>query len=54
MADLVWREKPMPIELGLILEFSYTAGAEASLEQARAQDWTIVSIKNDWTTVFGE
>ncbi|NIK59246.1 haloacid dehalogenase-like hydrolase [Kribbella shirazensis] len=35
-------------------EFSYTAGAEKSLEQARAQDWTVVSIKNDWSTVFAE
>jgi phosphoserine phosphatase len=33
-------------------EFSYTSGAETSLEQARAQDWTVVSIKNDWATVF--
>ena len=35
-------------------EFSYVAGAEASLEQARAQDWTVVSIKNDWATVFAD
>ena len=35
-------------------EFSYTAGAEASLEQAGEECWTVVSIKNDWTTVFGE
>jgi phosphoserine phosphatase len=35
-------------------EFSYTAGAETSLEQARAQNWTVVSIKNDWATVFAE
>ena len=35
-------------------EFSYTSGAETSLEQARAQDWTVVSIKNDWATVFAE
>ncbi|TCO20413.1 haloacid dehalogenase-like hydrolase [Kribbella steppae] len=35
-------------------EFNYTAGAETSLEQARAQDWTVVSIKNDWATVFAD
>ena len=35
-------------------EFSYTSGAEASLEQARAQDWTVVSIRNDWATVFAD
>ena len=33
-------------------EFAYTAGAEAALERAHADGWTIVSVKNDWTTVF--
>jgi len=33
-------------------EFSYTAGAEKALEQAARDDWTVVSMKNDWTTVF--
>ena len=33
-------------------EFDYTSGAEDSLERAREQGWTVVSIKNDWTTVF--
>ena len=33
-------------------EFDYTAGAEASLERAQAEGWTVVSIKNDWSTVF--
>ena len=33
-------------------EFDYTAGAEDALERARAQDWTIISIKNDWAAVF--
>ena len=35
-------------------EFDYTAGAERSLEQARAQGWTVVSIRNDWATVFSD
>ena len=35
-------------------EFSYTSGAETSLDLARAQDWTVVSIKNDWATVFAD
>jgi phosphoserine phosphatase len=35
-------------------EFDYTAGAERSLEQAAAQGWTVVSIRRDWATVFGE
>ena len=33
-------------------EFDYTAGAEQALEQAGRQGWTVVSIKNDWATVF--
>jgi phosphoglycolate phosphatase-like HAD superfamily hydrolase len=33
-------------------EFAYTAGAEQALERADANAWTVVSIKNDWTTVF--
>jgi len=33
-------------------EFDYTSGAEQALEKAAASDWTVVSIKNDWATVF--
>ena len=33
-------------------EFDYTAGAEDSLARASTQGWTVVSIKNDWATVF--
>jgi hypothetical protein len=33
-------------------EFDYTSGAEQALERAKARDWTVVSIKNDWATVF--
>ncbi|HLJ82085.1 MAG TPA: hypothetical protein VKT52_11395, partial [Ktedonobacterales bacterium] len=33
-------------------EFDYIAGAERALEQAKAQEWTVISVKNDWTTVF--
>jgi hypothetical protein len=35
-------------------EFDYTAGAEKSLDQAAADDWTVVSIKRDWSTVFSD
>lgn len=35
-------------------EFDYTAGAERALEHAATYGWTVVSIKNDWTTVFGD
>ena len=33
-------------------EFDYVAGAETSLELAAAKKWTVVSIRNDWKTVF--
>jgi len=35
-------------------EFAYTAGAEDALERATARGWTIVSMKNDWGTVFAD
>lgn len=35
-------------------EFAYTAGAEASLAKAKELGWTIVSMKDDWITVFKE
>jgi hypothetical protein len=33
-------------------EFDYTTGAEQALEQARTNGWTVVSINDNWTTVF--
>jgi hypothetical protein len=33
-------------------EFDYTSGAEQALEKAGTNGWTVVSIKNDWVTVF--
>jgi hypothetical protein len=33
-------------------EFDYTTGAEQALSRAKADRWTVTSIKNDWTTVF--
>jgi hypothetical protein len=33
-------------------EFDYRAGAERSLEQAAKEGWTVVSVKDDWSTVF--
>jgi hypothetical protein len=35
-------------------EFDYTAGAEQALEQAKAMGGTVVSIKDDWATVFDD
>ena len=33
-------------------EFDYTTGAEQALQVARANGWTVVSINDDWATVF--
>jgi hypothetical protein len=33
-------------------EFAYTSGAEQALERAGKSGWTIVSMKNDWATIF--
>jgi phosphoglycolate phosphatase-like HAD superfamily hydrolase len=35
-------------------EFDYTAGAEKALEQAAKDDWTVVSMRDDWAAVFGD
>ncbi|MCI0686443.1 MAG: haloacid dehalogenase-like hydrolase [Sporichthyaceae bacterium] len=35
-------------------EFDYTAGAEHALTRAHTDGWTVVSIKDDWVTVFGD
>jgi hypothetical protein len=34
-------------------EFDYVAGAEDALERAKRRDWTVVSLKDDWATIFG-
>jgi phosphoserine phosphatase len=35
-------------------EFAYTASAEASLTKAEELGWTVVSMKDDWSTVYGK
>lgn len=35
-------------------EFAYTAGADKALDRAAQQEWNVVSMKNDWKTVFGD
>jgi phosphoglycolate phosphatase-like HAD superfamily hydrolase len=35
-------------------EFGYVKGAEKSLEKASELGWTVVSMKDEWTTVFGK
>ncbi|WP_142254132.1 HAD family phosphatase [Mycobacterium sp. NS-7484] len=34
-------------------EFDYTAGAEKALALAADRGWTVTSMRDDWTTVFG-
>jgi hypothetical protein len=29
-------------------------GAEGSLDRAKADGWTVISIRDDWATVFAE
>jgi phosphoglycolate phosphatase-like HAD superfamily hydrolase len=33
-------------------EFDYVAGAEEALQRAKERSWTVVSVKDDWATVF--
>jgi phosphoglycolate phosphatase-like HAD superfamily hydrolase len=33
-------------------EFDYVAGAERALDRAASSGWTLVSVKDDWATVF--
>ncbi len=35
-------------------EFAYTTSAEASLAKAQELGWTVVSMKDDWSTVYGK
>ena len=35
-------------------EFAYAAGAEKSLQRASDEGWTVVSMKDDWATVFAD
>jgi hypothetical protein len=35
-------------------EFDCTSGAEDALARARDRAWTVISIADDWSTVFGD
>jgi hypothetical protein len=35
-------------------EFDYTAGAEKALGKVATDGWTVVSVRNDWATVFSD
>jgi hypothetical protein len=35
-------------------EFEYVKGAEQAIERAKDEEWTVVSIKDDWATVFAD
>jgi phosphoserine phosphatase len=56
---LRFAEHPLRPSLSLLVyhddaerEFAYDAGAERSLEIARDRGWTIVSMRDDWKTVY--
>jgi phosphoserine phosphatase len=35
-------------------EADYVKGAEGALERARNEGWTVISVKDDWSTVFAD
>jgi hypothetical protein len=35
-------------------EFAYSSGAEQALTRASEDRWTVVSVRDDWATVFAE
>ena len=35
-------------------EFDYAAGADRALDRAKARGWTVVSVRDDWATVFAD
>ena len=56
---LAWTGGPARPALRLLVlhddaerEFAYTAGAERALEAANQRGWTVVSVRDDWSTVF--
>ena len=56
MLDFASRSRPS-LELVILhddplQEYSYIAGAERAIDRATREGWSIVSIKNDWQTVF--
>jgi phosphoserine phosphatase len=60
LAMLTFAAQPSRPSFGLLInhddntrEVAYTAGAERVLAQAQERGWTVVSVQNDWGTVFG-
>ncbi|OLF06646.1 acid phosphatase [Actinophytocola xinjiangensis] len=35
-------------------EFAYTAGSEQALDEAAKRGWPVISVRDDWSTVFAE
>ena len=57
MLEFTWHEEKPFLPLLLLhddadREFKYTDGAEQALHRAETDDWTVVSVKDDWATVF--
>ena len=58
---LGWTAAAEPPGLALLVrhddaerEFAYTAGADAALAEATERGWTVVSVRDDWSTVFAD
>jgi phosphoserine phosphatase len=57
MLDFTWHQDRPFLRL-LVLhddaerEFDYTAGSEKALQKVDRDGWTVVSVKDDWATVF--
>jgi hypothetical protein len=49
-----WRDGPAKRAIFEIVERVRDNGQSAALERAEDAGWTVVSIKNDWLTVFFE
>ena len=55
------RRRNAGLTLGLLVhhddperEYAYDDGAEQALQLARKEGWIVVSMKDDWKTVFAE
>jgi phosphoglycolate phosphatase-like HAD superfamily hydrolase len=35
-------------------EFDYVAGAEHAIDEAKSQEWPIISMRTDWATIFSD
>jgi hypothetical protein len=50
----LWSKKPVPIQLDFTLFRMAALAGQDTLERAKMNGWTVISIKDDWTTVFAD